>query len=218
MRSLVGLFALLLSGFAVAADPPSVHGMLLVGAKTLFASHLPMFHRPHDYQGIIEVTLSPDAMTIYTADREGHPHQTIYTIVPERFSLPDKMKENATFAAAIFRGHFERGGEEIVAKATFTVTKVVHFRKLDPKEAKPPTARALVFGSGKDTFAAHLISGQPDFDQVLEIEDRAEAVDGITHFTGHPGDKPLPEKSELPLGKAKVKVGRQLYLEFDDLR
>lgn len=28
----------------------SVHGMLIFGKEKIYASHLPMFHPPHDYQ------------------------------------------------------------------------------------------------------------------------------------------------------------------------
>ena len=42
---------------AVFNDPPAIHGMLMVGTQTIFLSHLPMFHRPHDYQVILEVGL-----------------------------------------------------------------------------------------------------------------------------------------------------------------
>lgn len=31
-------------------DKPSVHGMTLMGTELIYASHLPMFHTPHDYQ------------------------------------------------------------------------------------------------------------------------------------------------------------------------
>lgn len=214
------LAACLFSVLATAADPPSTHGMLLVGEKTLFASHLPMFHRPHDYQGIARISVGENVLAIYQADRAGHPNETVYTIVPEKFSLPDKLKAGATFKAALFRGHFERGGEEIVAEMKVTVAEVIHFRRLDPKETKPQTARAILFGSGKDAFAAHLISGQPDFDQVLELQGMPQPItaDPVMTFADHPGDKPLPEKTDLEAGKQKVRLGRQLYLEFDDLK
>ncbi|WP_373990514.1 hypothetical protein [Duganella sp. BuS-21] len=58
---------LLLSGVAFAADVRDVthgeHGMVLFGGKKgLYASHLPMFHAPHDYQVILQLHVA-DAAT-----------------------------------------------------------------------------------------------------------------------------------------------------------
>ena len=35
---------------ADAQDPPDIHGMAVIGQKSVFLSHLPMFGSPHDYQ------------------------------------------------------------------------------------------------------------------------------------------------------------------------
>ena len=39
-------------------DPAAGHGMLVVGLDTMFFYHLPMFMSPHDYQVVLEGTLS----------------------------------------------------------------------------------------------------------------------------------------------------------------
>jgi hypothetical protein len=55
------------------ADTPATHGMLLFGTKDIWLSHLPMFHKPHDYQVIMSVTLQKNGQDLhaaYLADRE----------------------------------------------------------------------------------------------------------------------------------------------------
>ena len=54
---ILGLLGLLVSGSMANADVPTTHGMLLFGNETVYASHLPMFHSPHDYQLILELDL-----------------------------------------------------------------------------------------------------------------------------------------------------------------
>ena len=38
-------------------DKPATHGMLIFGTNKIYASHLPMFHSPHNYQVILELDL-----------------------------------------------------------------------------------------------------------------------------------------------------------------
>src|SRR5712692_10292087 len=49
-------------------------GMLLVGEAMSYLYHLPMFISPHNYQAILEVTLSTlgsNPMAVYLADRQA---------------------------------------------------------------------------------------------------------------------------------------------------
>ena len=94
-------------------DPAAGHGMLVVGLDTVFFYHLPMFMSPHDYQVILEGTLSQsgsDPQRIYREDRKGHPQTRVYTLSPVPFVLPDlfppahKLKK---IQGDLFRGHFE---------------------------------------------------------------------------------------------------------------
>src|SRR5262249_32526344 len=99
-------------GDASAQDGASVHGMLVVGEQTVFLSHLPLFHPPHNYQVILEATFSKpgsDPQTDYFNDRK-RTGTKIYTIEPDPFVLPrlaagDPLR---SFKANVYRGHFER--------------------------------------------------------------------------------------------------------------
>ena len=173
------------------SDPPSTHNMLVVGGKTAFLSHLPMFDdlsedksdytSMHRYQVILEARFTrnrKDVTDIYTKDREANAGVKMYTLQPARFVLARLFPQSSgtsrlkSFAATIFRGHLERDGEPIqgLEDAVVNVNKVVHARKFDPLQEKPPQLEYILFGKGDDLFLAHLITRPPDFDQIIGVK------------------------------------------------
>jgi hypothetical protein len=57
-------------------DEPATHGMAVIGQKSVFLSHLPMFGSPHDYQVIVEAELTKtgaDPQQVYFDDRKQNP-------------------------------------------------------------------------------------------------------------------------------------------------
>lgn len=210
------------------SDPPAMHGMLIFGEGRIFASHLPMFHRPHDYQGIFEIELTPQGRAAYEKSRHDYPRETIYTLVPTPFSLPQMARNPVPFTAQIYRGHFERGGTVIADDVPVRIRQVVYFEKFDPNASHPAATTYLLFGDETEQFAAHLISIAPDFDQISELEapelGRALASQPLLvgtlpeargplditpqdlHFILRPGDE-----------GTRARVHRVLYLEYGDL-
>ena len=173
------------------SDPPSTHNMLVVGGKTVFLSHLPMFDdlsedksdytSMHRYQVILEARFfrnRKDVTNIYTKDREANAGIKMYTLQPARFVLARLFSHNTgapalkSFPAAIFRDHLERNGETIqgLEDVVVTVNKVVHARKFDPSQEKPPQLEYFLFGKGDELFLAHLITKPPDFDQIVGVK------------------------------------------------
>jgi hypothetical protein len=196
-----GFLSLLLisGGFAAAqpksgleeSDPPSTHNMLVVGGKTVFLSHLPMFDdlsenksdytSMHRYQVILEARFirnRKDVTNIYAKDREANAGIKMYTLQPARFVLARLFTPNAgapklrSFPATIFRDHLERNGEPIqgLEDVVVNVNKVVHARKFDPFQDKPPQLEYFLFGKGDELFLAHLITKPPDFDQIVGVK------------------------------------------------
>jgi hypothetical protein len=173
------------------SDPPSTHNMLVVGGKTVFLSHLPMFDglsedksdytSMHRYQVILEARFTrngKDVTDIYTRDREANAGIKMYTLQPARFVLARLFTQNTgapavkSFRAIIFRDHLERDGETIqgLEDVVVNVNKVVHARKFDPLQDKPPQLEYFLFGKGEDLFLAHLITKPPDFDQIVGVK------------------------------------------------
>jgi hypothetical protein len=160
-------------GHAGHGDQPALHGMLVVGEDEVFLSHFPMFDHPeHAYQAVLKVTFTQpgaDPQAAYVNDRKAHPDVRMYTLAPETFVLADIVSAHPgqpplrSFRARIFRGHFERGGQEILSGVEVNIEEVVHFRGFEPLSY-------LLFGVQGELFLAHWITRPPDFDQVLSVE------------------------------------------------
>jgi hypothetical protein len=225
--------------FVQSTDKPSVHGMLIFGGivdTPLYASHLPMFHSPHNYQVLLEIKLPDSIHTLYKASVQKHPRETVYTIEPEVFILPDMVQKPRPFKVHLYRGHFERGGTKIAENITAVITSVLHFRKFDPMQQRPNTAEYLLFGTVKQPFLVHAIAAKPDFDQVLALKpqtpvqtllaDKNAPITAVTII----GVKNIPLKNSQSLqirsntskeaaSKAvRASVVKSLYCEFDDLK
>lgn len=151
-------------------DRPSTHGMMLMGSKVIYASHLPMFHSPHDYQIISILELSKDDQAKYMLDKENHPNELIYTIEPETFVLPEMINHTKTFKANIYRGHFERGGEKFLENITVKIGQVIYYKQFDKKCIKPENLQYLLFGNAQEQFLVHRISASPDFDENIAVQ------------------------------------------------
>jgi hypothetical protein len=142
------------------ADDPNFHGMLLLGKDVFYASHWPMFmvKGPHKYQGIFKVKLDAASAKLFQADQAAHPEYTTYSIAPlEAFILPEMVEKTRFFKAALYRGHFERGGERIAKSIDITIEKVIIFKKFEKTVTRDNKSKYIVFGSGKERFIAHLI-------------------------------------------------------------
>jgi hypothetical protein len=154
--------------------------MLLFGDEPVYLSHLPMFQAPHNFQALLEVELSADALAAYRADRHVAPADEYYTFEPETFDITELNNgKRAAFNGEIFRGHFEREGRSIVSDVTATVATVVHFAELDvaaTADADGSTLRYLCFGRPGRLYLAHEISTRPGFDQVLTARPRPGTV------------------------------------------
>ncbi len=215
------ILILALSSLSVKADPPSTHGMLLFGQAHQYVSHLPMFHVPHDYQAIAEVALSAEGKSAYLRDVAEQPKETIYTISPERFSLPGRFQAGKSFSVTLFRGHFERGGV-VLLSTRVTIQKVLHFRKLHDEE-RPTTEKVVLFGVPSEMFSAHVIGGAPDFDQIALVSDVNTPLIGTEIVPTN-----VPIKTPLTVGQSVLynagtrlagtfEVLRSIYLETGDL-
>jgi len=172
----------------VAGAHTGFHGQGLYGDETLYFSHLPVFMgapeaHPHNFQVLLQVEIAdPDALDRYRADRAAHP-QALYTAVPPRFAQGALLGREgvhepltALAGSAIFRGHFEQGGPQILQDVPFEVVRVVHFREFEREGPRFERQRYLLFGRDQDLYLAHLLSAPPDFDQILATTLEVEAV------------------------------------------
>jgi hypothetical protein len=174
MKTILFTFIFLaLMAFESKADIPSTHGMVLFGDHQLYASHLPMFHAPHDYQLVTKISIIPwqtrvDVFKQYQQHKaEG---ETLFTLVPEKMDLTLVINgQKNQFVATVFAGHFEQGGTPI-GTVKVTVTQVIFTKKLNPKEAQTKP-EYFKFGNKDETYAVHIIKGKPSFDEILKLKE-----------------------------------------------
>jgi hypothetical protein len=175
-------------------DKPNIHNMLLVGEKTVFLSHLPMFIglnesetafvSPHRFQVIVEAGFTNkgnDVTELYLKDRAAHPDIRLYTLGPDpmvpfvltRLFTPREKPALPAFNATAFRFHLESKERQPIPGLVNTavqVKRIVHGRMFDPKTTKPTALEYLLFGTGSELYLAHAIFAPPDFDQVLAVK------------------------------------------------
>jgi hypothetical protein len=153
------------------ADRPALHGMLFFGSKTLYASHLPMFHAPHNYQLLLEIKTNEPSSLAMNAYRDWvQKGETLFTIAPEVMDLTELINgERVTFKATLFKGHFERGGTPL-GKIQIDVRKIVYSSKLNDSEQMPIREPYIIFGQKGEYFAAHLIQAKPSFDAIVIVK------------------------------------------------
>jgi hypothetical protein len=196
----------------IPVDPTvATHGQLLLGQTILY--HLPVFmtdpwSHPHNFQVVLEVALSDTAQAAIADSQAAHP-ESIHTAVPPVFAQTSLVVDvpghprKASFAdLLVFRNHFENRFERVdVARSPAKIVRVLHFREFAPDLPKPAELAYAVFGSGDDTFLAHLLSAPPDFDQILKAE-----------IAGAPADLNASAGWSLGFATRSNKVGDRLQV------
>jgi hypothetical protein len=149
------------------------HGMAVFGGKAgLYASHLPMFHSPHDTQLVLRFHLA-DTVQDATLRKALDTKPTLWTLDPERFDLlrfkPGHANPIKQFRARFVEGHFERGGKERMAGQTVVVDEVLVFRRLSTALRSTSVGRYVLVGADTEWFAVKEIDRRPDFDHIVRL-------------------------------------------------
>lgn len=192
------------------------HGMAVFGGReAIYASHLPMFHTPHDSQVVLRLHLADKAAD--QALRETLAREPkLWTLDPETFDLlrlaPGHAQPLREFKAKFFEGHFERGGKPQAKAERVIVDEVLLFRRLDAAPRTGAQGRYRLIGQGTEWFAFKEIDRRPDFDHIL----RVTAPQGLDRV-----EVPLKgvERPNAALQRALKAQGlTEIYFETEDLR
>lgn len=230
---------------AQASDPPCIHGMRIVGGEPVYLSHMGLFNNScHDYQGIFEVSLEGvnNPQKIYLDDQKKDANQNEFTIEPtQKFVLPEFAAGKLTsFKANIYSGQYERPTTKpklLASDVTVKLKRVLYFRQFKAGAKQPAKSEYLLFGTGTEQLAAHLITAPPDFDQVVALKtplpltdaDLAKAIrlvlpnrptpDSTANLKQalKPGDKPAVQVNGQQPNKA-IETGIQYFLETADYK
>lgn len=208
---------------ALAAGPTyGTHGMALFGGReALYASHLPMFHAPHDYQVILKVRLA-DAKLDAALRQRLDGKTALWTIEPDKFDL-DRLAPGAAaplrqFDANIVLGHFEQGGKTQYPHAAVVVEEVVLFRRLSPQPLENASARYMQVGTGRQRFLVKTIDSRPDFDHIVAYRAVPGADTASVTVPKVALKQPATRELAAALGVAPSAVGGTVYFYTDDLR
>lgn len=190
---IVAAFTLMIFGDVVAAESTAYqhkhskqnhsrvgsHGMVLITDGTnLYASHLPLYHPPHDLQLIYEVHTSNKPQIIDQLKQ----HKTI-TILPSIFDLNILADgQPLSISTQIFNGHFERGGKLWITDTEFKFLKPIYKRaltNLPSKNQKEMAFDTIQVANTKASIFVHKIQKRPSFD-IIVLGDNCRASVNVT--------------------------------------
>jgi hypothetical protein len=161
---------------AVTATSPGwgSHGMAVFGGNEgLYASHLPMFHVPHDAQVVFRFHLK-DPATDIALRRTLTSKPELWTLDPEKFDLhrfePGHTNPLKQFSARFVQGHFERDGKERYLNQTVVVDEIIIFQRLSFTPRVESKGRYRVIGKGLERFVLKEIDRRPDFDLIATLK------------------------------------------------
>ncbi|SFU27393.1 hypothetical protein [Pseudoduganella namucuonensis] len=211
------------SGPAPAAGPThGEHGMALFGGKDgLYASHLPMFHAPHDYQVVLRLHAADPALDAALKSRlDGK--TALWTVAPEKFEL-DRLAPGARdplrrFKADLVLGHFEQGGKTQYGGATLVVDQVLLFRQLSPAAKVDSHATYVQVGNGQQRFLIKEIDSRPDFDHIVSYRAAASASTAPVRVAKNGMAEPDAAALAAALNALPSALRGTVYFYTDDLR
>lgn len=141
-----------------------IHGMVIFNnASALYASHMPLYRKPHNAQLIYKVEAKDPALIFLVRDAD------LVTIKPEKFNLQRLMRgEQLTVKADVYIGHFERGGSLTYEQIELTFTEQKYLRMLE--ELGEPTSLQVydeVELKKGLRILVHQIQGAPSYDHLI---------------------------------------------------
>ena len=206
---------------AATSNSVGQHGMALFGnSDTLYASHLPMFHAPHDYQVVLQIHLAdPVQDKMLRARLNGT--ATLWTLSPEKFELnrlaPHSVAPLKQFKSDVVLGHFEQGGTTQLTAAAVVVDKVLIFRHLSPKLKKSENAHYRQIGSGAHRFLVKEIDSRPDFDHIVAIATKSTSPTKALKVNKIAVNEPAAQALASAMKPAHMRIIGTVYFCTDDL-
>ena len=203
-------------------DTTAVHGMVLFGDGPLYASHLGLYHHPHDRQIVMPVHFSNPAQAgAFTQWREQF--DGLITRAPKPFPLanlnPGTGHFPFTIEVDVYAGHFERGGEKQFSAFTLLLDSPLIYRALVAEGEYAKQARFWLLSGTTSDFAVYQIGPRPDQDWILETESYSGCVAPVCEITvNKPAGPTLMLEHALPVNNAEMplRIKKSLYQEHKD--
>jgi len=164
------------------------HGMVLIydEKEGFFASHLPLYSSPHNYQIIYNVKTDKPDLLIRLLQKG------MVTLLPENFDLSILIKgKRLLIKTAFYQGHFERGGEQVFT-ANMTFEKPILIEKVSTTFSSNSALFYKVILSEDTAIIAHKIQRSPSFDAIGFLNSTMTEDSALNNgFDKHNDIKPL---------------------------
>lgn len=186
-----------------------VHGMVLMNkSSTIFAYHLPLYHKPHDVQLLYKLDVKDVALMQLVRDND------MVTIKPKPFNLQRLMRgEKVALEADVYTGHFERDGMLVYKNMALNFAEQLYVRKLD--DLKPSSKRQeydVVSYRKNYKIYIHRLQQAPSFDHLIHIDVNAGC---LTKFNT---SSPVPKRTELQYKFLNCGTMKPFYYETEDFK
>lgn len=165
--------------------PAAYHEFQVFGEDRTYFSHYAMFSSIHAYQVVLEVELTDEANAAVRAFRAGQPETGLSfspsepsdEVLPVRHDwvLPEETRPGRTITGDI---HWVAEGDDwadpamrhfIARNVSARVIEVVRREMFYPDTLRAESLSYIVIGRGDDLYLAHVVTQDPDFDQILRI-------------------------------------------------
>lgn len=150
----------------------ATHGMVLFGSEKLMAYHLPMFHKVHAKQVVLQYTL-PDEIKMKLLENQS---QDFLTFVPARFDLEKFLEKPFPLKGDVYKGHFEKDGELVMSDVVMENIVVLYKGNISQGNAQNETYR--LFGTPTDLYSVHLLKDGIPKDHIVKMN--SLPMDSIT--------------------------------------
>lgn len=145
----------------------ATHGMVIFGEEKILAYHLPMFHKVHAYQVVLELKLNDTLKTELSAlQQKGE----LVTFVPTPFDMDKFLANPHSLKGDFYLGHFEKDGQLIHENISVDVVKTIYQKPIRIETATRALDDYILVGSSKDLYAIHLLNGVYHQDHIVKLK------------------------------------------------
>ncbi|MDD4972861.1 MAG: hypothetical protein PHY93_00840 [Bacteriovorax sp.] len=141
----------------------ATHGMVIFGKDTLYAYHLPMFHKIHNKQMIFAFDVPLDIKAQISKFQDTQ----YLTFVPAPFDLDKFIAQPFELKGNLYSGHFEKNGVIVLEGITLANPKIIYLNQIS--KGVDNNEEYKLFGSKTDAYALHLINGSTAIDQIFKL-------------------------------------------------
>ena len=203
------------------------HPMIAFGPNTeggIYLASYPSYLQPNDLQFVLKAHVTP-VVPDYVPKKMN---DGLYTLEPDTFSL-DKLVsgQTLTFQANLYIGNYQERTKQLAHGMRVDVDSMLFPpRPLDRSAPHTPEANYIAFGRVGAVYMVHLITGAPDYDQVLfahvvaGIDDMALARSVTLVNRGKPNDvmqrvrsHDKPALTTLDGKTVQIEIDRELACE-----